>query len=82
MSSDSKERMGMAMIWIFRLLTAVGSVFLFETYREIKSQSITLEDMRRDGQSNDMFYRMKIDEHGRTLDRHDAFIEHYRTNIK
>ena len=65
----------MAMTWVFRVLTAAGGVFLFETYREIKAQTTTLEEMRRDMAVKNTYYQMRLDDQDRTLRRHEVMLE-------
>lgn len=69
MSTENKERMGLAMTWILRSLSALGAVFLMKIYNSIEENNKTLLELKQSAATNDVFYRMTILEHEGKLKR-------------
>jgi hypothetical protein len=79
MSTDDKQKMSATVMWLFRAATAVGAFFMVQTYNGIVRTNDLLQDIRREQAVNDTYYRMKLDEHDRAIQRHDRWIDHQDT---
>jgi hypothetical protein len=80
MSTNDKERMSATMMWLFRAATAVGAFYLIQTYNGIVKTNELLQDIRREQAVNDTYYRMKLDEHDRAIQRHERWIDRQEPN--
>lgn len=69
MSTEDKERLGDAMKWILRALTAAGAFFLLRVYFEVSDTRRMLEEMRIERAMWDTEIKWRINDHEKRIDK-------------
>lgn len=74
MSVENKEMLGVAVTWIMRVLSGIGALFLMRIYNSVDENTQTLQDLKQQAATNDVFYRMTLLDHDGKLTRWEKYL--------